>query len=183
MITIENFSQAVQYKFTGGSSYGWNCFGPDARWLDAEDVGYSASIVFGGSDQTVYIAEVCDYQNLRAYRWLNPDYKEVHDSEAAEKNVNRLQAWDDVNYIELDVAEDFLEKCRAIVEGVTYDERIRVPLDIPDDELLKFMIAAHERDMTFNAFVESALRAAIEEANRDPDGFKVRSQKFFESQA
>jgi hypothetical protein len=37
--------------------------------------------------------------------------------------------------------------------------------------------------MTFNSFVEEALRTAIEEHNRDPEGFKLRTQKFIESRA
>lgn len=183
MVTIENFSQAVQYKFTGGSSYGWACFGPDARWLDSEDEKYNASIVFGGPDHLVFVAEVCDYTNRRAYRWIHPDYKEEHDDEAAERGVDRLEAWDSVKYTELDVAEDFLEKCRAIVEGVDYDTRVSIPLDIPDSELLKFMVAAHERDMTFNQFVEEALKEAIERAKADPEGFKRRAEEFIASQA
>lgn len=183
MITIENFSRAVQYKFTGGSPYHWNCFGSDARWLDSESETYSASMVFDGTDQTVYVAEVCDYTNNRAYRWIHPDYKETHDDEAAERGVDRLQAWDSVKYVELETSEDFLTKCQAIVAGRDYDIRVSVPLDIPDEDLLKFMLAAHERDMTFNAFVEEALRHAIEEAKRDPDGFKLRAQQFVESRA
>ncbi len=178
MVTIENFSQAVEYKFTGGSSYGWNCFGPDARWLDAEDKTYSASIVFGGPDHTVFVAEVCDYPNRRAYRWVHPDYKEAHDAEVLEREVNNLQAWDDVNYCELETGEDFLEKCKAIIAGRDYDTRVSVPLDIPDEDLLKFMLAAHERDMTFNQFVEEALKVAIEEYKRDPEGMVARAKQF-----
>lgn len=182
MVTIENFSRAVEYKFTGGSTYGWNCFGADARWLDSENETYSASIVFSTDNQCVYIAEVCDYNNRRAYRWIHPDHKEEHDAEAAGREVDPLEAWDGVKYTELDVAEDFLQKCTAIVNGQDYDTRVSVPLDIPDDELLKFMLAAHERDMTFNEFVEEALKAAIEEYQRNPEGFKARAQKFIESQ-
>ena len=181
MVTIENFSQAVQFKFTGGSTYGWNCFGPDARWLDAESETYSASIVFGGPDHVVYVAEVCDYPNRRAYRWVNPEYKAAHDAEAQERDVNDSQAWDDVKYSELETSEDFLEKCQAIVAGQEYDTRISVPLDIPDEDLLKFMIAAHERNMTFNDFVEEALRVAIEEYKRDPEAMAARAREFVEA--
>ena len=183
MVTIENFSQAVEYKFTGGSTYGWNCFGADARWLDSEHEHYSASIVFSTDNQCVYIAEVCDYTNRRAYRWIHPAYKEEHDDEAAERGADRLQAWDDVKYTELDVAEDFLEKCRAIALGKDYDTRVSIPVDFTDAELLQYMMLAHERDMTFNAFIEEALRAAIEEAQRDPEGLKARAQKFIAERA
>jgi hypothetical protein len=36
-------------------------------------------------------------------------------------------------------------------------------VDFSDEELLKYMKLAHEQDMTFNEFVEQALRAAIEQ--------------------
>jgi hypothetical protein len=40
------------------------------------------------------------------------------------------------------------------------------------------MKLAHERDMTFNQFVEEALRQAIEDHKRDPEGMKQRAQDF-----
>lgn len=39
-----------------------------------------------------------------------------------------------------------------------------IELDFSDEELLQYMKLAHERDITFNKFVENALRAAIEKA-------------------
>jgi hypothetical protein len=53
-----------------------------------------------------------------------------------------------------------------------------MPVDFSDEELLKYMKLAHERDMTFNQFVEEALRAAIEDYNRDPEGTKQRAKDF-----
>ena len=37
-----------------------------------------------------------------------------------------------------------------------------VPIEIPDADLLVYMKIAHERDITFNELVETALREAIE---------------------
>jgi hypothetical protein len=42
-----------------------------------------------------------------------------------------------------------------------------VSVDFSDDELLKYMKLAHERDITFNQLVEEALRAAIERYKLD----------------
>lgn len=39
-----------------------------------------------------------------------------------------------------------------------------VDVDFSDEELLQYMKLAHEQDITFNKFVENALRAAIEKA-------------------
>ena len=39
-----------------------------------------------------------------------------------------------------------------------------IELDFSDEELLQYMKLAHEQDITFNKFVENALRVAIEKA-------------------
>jgi hypothetical protein len=45
-----------------------------------------------------------------------------------------------------------------------------IEVDFGDEELLQYMKLAHDRDITFNKFVETALRRAIEEADADLDG-------------
>lgn len=164
MITVKNFTEAIDFKITGGSTYGWNCFGPDARWLDSEDSGnYSASIVFGGPDHTVFVAEVADLVNNRSYRWINPDYVDVLKQEAADRGVDNSQAWDDVKHTDLETAEDFLEKCSAIVAGdLDYDTRISIPLTLDDSEMFQLMTMAHEHDITLNQMVEKLLREVID---------------------
>lgn len=164
MITVKSFTEAIDFKITGGSTYGWNCFGPDARWLDSEEPGrYSASIVFGGAEHTVYVAEVSDTINNRSYRWINPDYAEALKQEAIDRGIDNSVAWDDVQHTDLEVAEDFLSKCEAIVAGKTdYDTRISIPLTLDDNEMLQLMTLAHEQDMTFNNFVEKLLRQVID---------------------
>ena len=42
-----------------------------------------------------------------------------------------------------------------------------IDVDFSDEELLQYMKLAHEQDITFNKFVENALRAAIEKADAD----------------
>ena len=42
-----------------------------------------------------------------------------------------------------------------------------IDVDFGDEELLQYMKLAHEQDITFNKFVENALRAAIEKADAD----------------
>jgi len=167
MITIKEWMELVDYKITEGSEYGWGCYGPNSFTLDSWNGvhgagGYSFSITFSTKSQKVYEVSMCDYTNDRAYRMINPKFQEKHRKEAEMRNVNLNEAWDDVNYVGLDVVDDFIQKALAIKSGESYDTRIQVPVDFSDKELLQYMKMAHERDMTFNELVEEALRNAIE---------------------
>lgn len=170
MITLKQFMEVVNYRITEGSDYQWDCFGHNAYRLDSwngDQEGHTLSILFDTNTQEVYQVEVFDYANQRAYRMINPDYKEDFDKECKSRNVID-EAWEDdegnpIKFVDLEVEEDFLEKARAVILGEDYDTRVQVPVNFTDDELLKYMTMAHERDMTFNEFVEMALRAAIDE--------------------
>ena len=168
MITMKEWMELVDYKITEGSDYMWSCYGPNAYTLDSwngEQDGYSFSIVFSTKSQKVYEVSMCDYTNNRAYRMINPKNVEKHRKEAENRSVLENQAWDDVNYIDLDVDDDFFQKALAIQAGEKYDTRVQIPVDFSDEELLQYMKLAHDRDMTFNEFVEEALRHAIDEVN------------------
>ena len=153
MITLKEWMELVDYRITEGSDY--NLYSVDAyslnSWSGTQD-GYSMEVVFDTKTQVVYCVEACDYANNRAYRLINPEFKAVE---------NSTQAWDDTEWIDLEVDDDFIQKCLAIRESEDYDTRVSVPLDMPDEDLLKYMMMAHERDMKFNDFVEMSLREAL----------------------
>ena len=168
MITMKEWMELVDYKITEGSEYMWSCYGPNAYTLDSwngvhGEGGYSFSIVFSTKSQKVYEVSMCDYTNNRAYRMINPKNVEKHRKEAESKSVLANQAWDDVDYIDLDVVDDFIQKALAIRAGEDYDTRVQVEVDFSDEDLLQYMKLAHQRDMTFNELVEEALRHAITE--------------------
>jgi hypothetical protein len=179
MITLKEFMEVVDYKITEGSEYCWQCFGPNAYRLDSwnqDQEGHTVSIVFDTRTHVVYEATAYDYKRSRAYRLINPDFKFAHDDEASGRGVDINQAWDDVNYIDLDVDDDFIQKALAIVADEDYDTRVEVPLTLPDDSLFELMKLAHEADMTLNQYVEQILRQAInhEESKKlddDEDGW------------
>jgi hypothetical protein len=151
MITIKDFMEVVDYRITEGSQYMWKCYGSDAYRLDSwngDHDGHSVSIVFDTKTQEFYEVSVYDYKNQRAYRLINPNYKFAHDDEASSRGVDLNQAWDDVNYTDLDIAEDFLEKAEAIVNGQPYDERVMIELDLPENLMLKLYELAHKQDYT-----------------------------------
>lgn len=166
MLAVKEWMELVDYRITEGSEYCWSCFGSDAyslsSWNGDQD-GFSFNIVFDTQTQTVYAVEVCDFARDRAYRMINPDFKQAHDDEARDRGVNAREAWDAVNYIDLETEEDFIQKGQAIRDGVQYDTRVSIPITLPDDELFYMMKVAHERDITLNQLVEIALQEAIDQ--------------------
>ena len=166
MITMKEWMELVDYKITEGSDYGWSCYGPNAYCLDSWNGvhgkgGYSFSIVFSTKTQKVYEVSVCDYTNDRAYRMIVENKRKKHKEEAFLRNVNLNEAWDDVDYTELEVVDDFIQKCLAIKAGEQYDTRIEVPLTLDNDQLFLLMHLAHEKDLTLNEFVEDILTDII----------------------
>lgn len=168
MITMKEWMELVGYRITEGSAYTWQCYGSNAYALDSwngDHDGHSFTIIFDTKDQTVYEVQAHDYVHQRAYRMINEDFAKKMKKEAKRRDVDKNEAWEDVDYVDLDVDDDFFQKCLAIREGEDYDTRVMVPIDFPDEDLLQYMKLAHERDMTFNEFVEEALRHAIAEVD------------------
>ena len=165
MVTVKDFFQTVDYKITEGSDFGWTCFGPNAYTLSAwngEDDGWSLNITFDTRTQEVYLVESCDYKRKRAYRLINPSYKGAYFEYGREHNKAYVnQAWDDIDYTDLEVDEDWLEKSRRIVADLDYDTKVSVPLELDDAELFQLMKMAHEKDITLNELVAQALTQAI----------------------
>lgn len=165
MITLKEFMEAVDYRINEGSDYGWPCFGPAAYSLSAwngDHDGWSANVTFDTKDQTVYTVEVCDYKHNRAYRLINPDYEKAYRDYGKKEYAEYYnQAWDDVNFIDLEVGDDWIQKTLAIKEGRSYDTKITVPLDLTNEEMFNLMKMAHQRDITLNQLVEEVLWEVI----------------------
>ena len=176
MITMKEFMELVDYKITEGGEYGWQCFGSNSyqlsHWNGVHGKGgWSANIVFSTKSQKVYTVEVCDYTNDRAYRIINPDYVKKYNKESKDRGELGNQAWDGVDYIDLEVDDDFIQKFLAIKAGEDYDTRVQLPVDFSDEDLLKYMKLAHERDITFNELVTQALTEAIQLHKTNPEIF------------
>lgn len=172
MISMREWMELVDYKITEGSDYGWQCYGPNAYTLDSWNGvhgtgGYSFSIVFSTKSQKVYEVSMCDYTNNRAYRMINPKNVEKHRKEAESKSVLANQAWDDVNYVDLEVADDFFQKALAIRAGESYDTSIMVEIDLPNDLILEAAMAAHKQNITLNEYINRALAALAEKHLND----------------
>jgi hypothetical protein len=162
-MNLKQLNQTLDHKITNGSEYQWNCY-PDARFLEYESDFAHVSVVFNTTNQIVYEVEISVKrdawpEDMRPYRWLNPDTKDIMIAEAKQRKVKYRKAWDDVKYIDLDLEEDFLEKAKAIFNGEPFDTRIQMEVDLDDETLLKLAVEAHKRDITINKYIEEVLQA------------------------
>ena len=167
MITLKEWMEIVDYKITEGSDFGWLCYGKDVHMLDSwngEQDGHSFTVIFDTKTQVVYEVQAHDYVHNRAYRMINPDFQKKNKKEAKKRDIDKNNAWDDVNYVDIEVDDDFFQKCLSIKAGEDYDTRVSVPMDFSDEELLTYMKLAHDLDITLNQLVEQALREAIDRA-------------------
>lgn len=168
MITLNDFLDVINNDKTTGDSFLYECYGPNAYSMEYwngkhDDGGTSMSVVFDLRTQVVYEMEAWDYDNQREYRWVHPDYKKALFDETSSRGHDPEDSVDGRKYIDLDVEADILEKASAMYEGVPYDTRVLMEIDFDDDLLLSAMKLAHEQDITFNQYVENALRRMLEE--------------------
>jgi hypothetical protein len=163
---LNEVNEALDHKITSGSEYQWNCY-PDGRYLDYESDFAHVSVLYSTTDQTVYQAEVSVKreawdEDKKPYRWLNPDYKDAFYKESEKRQVDIDIAWDDVKWIDLEMAEDFLEKATAIFSGEEFDTRVKVEFDLDERSILKLATEAHKRDITLNKMIEIILQEVID---------------------
>lgn len=169
MLTLKEWMEVVDCRITEGSDYYTNIPGlySLSAWNEQQD-GWSFFVGFDPKDsQRVYVVEACDYARNRAYRLKDP---------AIELDK---QAWDAVDFIELEDDDDFFQKALSIKAGEDYDTRVSVPLDLPDELMFELMKQAHQQDITLNQLVEEVLQKVIEEGKLIDDPKEVKEKYNF----
>jgi hypothetical protein len=165
MITLKDFLETIDYKITEGSEYGWKCYGENTHRIErqtGDHMGNTVTCVFDTKEHFLYEMEAWDNANDRVYRWIHPDYIKAYKKSCKKHDVRFENAFDNVNFTDLDVEADILEKARAIANEEEYDTRIQMAVDFTDEDMLQYMKLAHQLDITFNELVERALREAID---------------------
>ncbi len=181
MLTLKEWMELVDYRITEGGNYGWQCYGHDVHMLDSwngEHDGHSFTVIFDTKTQTVYEVQAHDYVHNRAYRMINPAFKQEFDSESSDRGELGNQAWDEVDYVDLEIDDDFIQKCLAIKAGEEYSTDVSIPLDLPDYILLEAALNAHRQNITLNEYINNALREMLAEFERDPEGMKARTNRW-----
>jgi hypothetical protein len=155
MITLKQFLSIIDCKITECEI--WNADEPlllISHW-DGNNDGRSMDIIFDPSisDEELQVKSVHlhDYKNQRAYRLM-------HKRDFEEDNF----AWEEVKYTDLESDDDMKEKLTAAFMYEEYDERVVIPLDLPDDVLLILMKEAHAKDITFNQYLAECITEKLQ---------------------
>jgi len=160
---LKDVNEVLNHKIVGGSEYYWNCY-PKSRFMDYESEYAHVSVLFSTETQVIYCAEINDKENkYKPYRWLNPEYKDAYVAEAKERGIDPNNAWDNTDWLDLELSVDWLEKAKAIFNGLNFDERIQVPVNIDNDVILELALQAHKRDITLNKMIDIVLQTAIDQ--------------------
>jgi hypothetical protein len=162
---LSQINNALDHQISGGSRYCWECYGPNARYLDYQTNDGHVSVVFDTETRDIYEATVetknKDDADARPYRWLEPETKDALFGEAYRRGTNTDEAWDDVKWIDLETEEDFIEKAKAILAGEKFDTRVEVPVEFTNETFMELCREAHKRDITLNQMVMLVLEDAI----------------------
>lgn len=134
--TVDGSSQLSYYR--GAEYYNEGTYYCLDSW-DGDFDGANSSIVFNPKTQEVLEVSVCDYKSNRAYRLSNFENKDTD-----------TVAWDETDYTDLETDEDMLDKLTKIMSYQPYDERVQIPVDLPDHVLLTLAKEAHARDITLD---------------------------------
>jgi hypothetical protein len=163
---LETLLKTFDYRITDGCEFLWKCY-PDARCMTLSSEYAEISAVYSYIDQTIYevkvdVAPGAETDPALVYRWMNPEWKEAHDAESVKRGFNPKTAFDDIEWIDLEVEDDFLSKARNMFDGkFDFDKRVQVEIDLPDDLILFIAKQSHALDITFNQYISQLLEREL----------------------
>lgn len=160
MTKLHNFLNVIGYEIHDKFLVEKSVFGDVVCEITYSNEDCHLTCQFDVITQEVFDITAEDFLGKRYYRWTAEEFKETKQEKSA---------WTGAEFYELELAEDILNKAEAIVDGRDYDTRVIVPFDITDEQFAEYALAAHKLDVTFNKFVEMAIRAAIEKHNLQKD--------------
>lgn len=157
MISLDTVLDIVNYQITEGSEARWPCLGSSTYCISSWDRAFNKfeiSAHFDTRTREVFFVEACDYSRDRAYRFINPAWRDAIGNWATECGHDVTTAWDGVNFIDLEVESDWIAKATAMVAREDYDARILIEVEL-DEETLTSLHALHQEtapDLPFDEF-------------------------------
>ena len=119
---------AADGRVCGGSEFCWNCWGPNARFMDFADADGQefANCVFDCKTYEVYDLQIHVPGYDQCFIWWNPESKAAFIQEAKVRNLDPLRAYDNVYFTEVD-EKTIIEYLKDV--SATYYDNLPVPED------------------------------------------------------
>jgi len=108
--------QAAGARISGGDPYLWECYGPNANFLEfrtAQGQGY-CHCVFDTKTYDVYYVYVEIPGKNQCWQWNNPSYIEAYLDECERRKVDPYEAYDDVKWTPILATKELLDKVEDI---------------------------------------------------------------------
>lgn len=126
----------------------------DVTWL-LFDAGKNKTFEIIYDPSTLQVHLVCVKSCRHTYLLIDDAYPYAY--------IEYVAGLDAANYTVLTVDEDFEEKAYAIINDLPFDNRIKVGVELRDEEWLALAMAAHELDITLNQYFERVIEQVIRE--------------------
>lgn len=105
-MTLIEALTAFKGRVCGGSEYQWQCFGPNARFIDFSDADAleCGSVIHDTKTFEVYELTLCVPGQDQAFRWVNPAHLDAYLKESEAHGIDPNVAWDHVKFTQMDEA-------------------------------------------------------------------------------
>lgn len=141
--------------------FAMNCFGPAVYYSSEDLADYSIHACLSKSLDRVFIAEICDYRNNRAYVILDRDWKQAYINESERVGVKWDDAFEGVKFVELETDDDFMKKAQAIVAGKPYSKKVDTVFSINAGLKSAIQQKANAAGSTVDLYIENIIKDAL----------------------
>lgn len=169
-MNLEKLLYATECRISESSKYLWECYGENARIIDfagPKEEESMISAIFDSKTRKVFEVNI-NTQNA-PIRWIDPEYIKGYQDESADKNIDFNNAWDDVEWTNLDTEESILIK----IEEQYNTKKCIVAVDLDDATQLALFKIAHKQGISIDELVNDILKSEIAKKNTK----KTKKQK------
>ena len=113
---LKKFLKAANGRICGGTEHQWECF-PNGQYMDVSDIDGEeiGGCIYSRLSMKVYQVEVHVYEDEVAYRWIDTEWQEAYDDEADARGVDKITAYNDVDYTIVYDEDDILKLLTEVV--------------------------------------------------------------------
>jgi hypothetical protein len=155
---LKKILKLFDYRISEGSEFLWDCFGPNARYLDfngPDSMQNSVGVVYDTITTKVYQIDFCCESVDDVYTWVDPEYEVAHHRECTARNVERTN--------QCYSKQSFLTMALDAYHGRVPDTDLALDIDLnlSAGDVHQLHLMSVEKGITFDELVNEALAQEI----------------------